>query len=152
MKDKIKLPEIQDFFDAVKDIRTQGIAVDTGDGVEQFVMVDIPSIASDIGCEPDDSLESVLYPAYEEIVKRGPGYELYAEAYEFFADKFSEDRKKGGDAPDDAVLPWFTLRNALEDFVRDFVVDGMVKRHAELRDARRTNLAFGLDGKNRVLN
>lgn len=122
MKDKIKLPEIQDFFDAVKDIRTQGIAVDTGDGVEQFVMVDIPSIASDIGCEPDDSLESVLYPAYEEIAKHGPGFEIYEDSYALFSESFRKDRLTGNDAPDDAALPWFALRSALEDWLLDAVV------------------------------
>lgn len=150
-KAKIKLPDIQDFFDAVKDIRLQGVDIGDDDS-PQYVQVKVSDLVPYLGCEQDDSLESVLYPAYEEIVKRGPGYELYAEAYEFFADKFSEDRKNGGEAPDDAVLPWFTLRNSLEDFLRDFVVDGMIKRHAELRDAHHTHLGFGLDGTNRVMN
>lgn len=127
---EVTLPSMEDFFDACKDLRVNGVTLHDGkknvDFMVKPVVAEIVEHYPDIG-DKDDSLEAILYGVFEsardqkhQFCETCCDYRRWWAIWKHIAEK---DRKEGNYAPEDDAIAGFAIKDTLETWLAVFMQD-----------------------------
>lgn len=125
---EVTYPNMEDFFDACKDLRVKGVTLHDekrdADFMVKPVVAEIVERYPDIG-DKDDSLEYILYGVFE--IAREHKYQFsetccdYRRWWAIWKHIAEKDRKEGRYAPEDGAIAGFAIHDTLEAWLAVFM-------------------------------